>query len=164
MTKKDAYLQPSAEELIYCLSEHSYFTKQVDTFKSRLLNQIKRKQFFLIPDEHYEFNVLAQGLTNAPVIFQGVMSHLIATDRWNYIAIYLDDIVIFSHSISIISLRYILSLMLFILKFLLQIVQLLFTRYNFLVILLLRVFSEQNTNYLRYSSPSSLIPSESFSR
>ena len=27
MTKKDAYLQPSAEELIYCLSGHSYFTK-----------------------------------------------------------------------------------------------------------------------------------------
>ena len=27
------------------------------------------------------------------------MSHLIATGRWNYIAIYLDDIVIFSHSL-----------------------------------------------------------------
>ena len=71
----------------------------MDTFKSRLSNQIKRKQFFLTPDEHYEFNVLAQGLTNAPAIFQGVMSHLMATDRWNYIAIYLDDIVIFSHSL-----------------------------------------------------------------
>ena len=27
VTKKDAYLQLSAEELIYCLSGHSYFTK-----------------------------------------------------------------------------------------------------------------------------------------
>ena len=71
----------------------------MNTFKSRLSNQIKRKQFFLTPNEHYEFNVLAQGLTNAPAIFQGFMSHLIVTDRWNYIAIYLDDIDIFSHSL-----------------------------------------------------------------
>ena len=27
VTKKDAYPHPSAEELIYCLSGHSYFTK-----------------------------------------------------------------------------------------------------------------------------------------
>ena len=71
----------------------------MDTFKPRLSNQIKRKQVFLTPDECYEFNVLSQSLTNAPAIFQGVMSHLIAADRWNYIAIYLDDIVIFSHSL-----------------------------------------------------------------
>ena len=71
----------------------------MDTFKSRLSNQIKRRQFFLTSDEHYEFNVLAQGLTNAPAIFQSVMSHLIATALWNYIVIYLDDIVIFSHSL-----------------------------------------------------------------
>ena len=71
----------------------------MDTFKSRLSNQIKRKQFFLTPDEHYEFNILAQGLTNAAAIFQGVMTHLIATARWNYIVIYLGDIVIFSHSL-----------------------------------------------------------------
>ena len=27
VTKKDAYPHPSAEELMYCLSGHSYFTK-----------------------------------------------------------------------------------------------------------------------------------------
>ena len=69
------------------------------TFKSRLSNKIKRRQLFFTSDENYEFNVLARDLTNAPAIFQSVMSHLIATARWNYIVIYLDDIVIFSHSL-----------------------------------------------------------------
>ena len=71
----------------------------MDIFKFRLLNSDKEKTAFVTPDGHYEFNVLAQCLMNAPASFQRVMNNLIATGRWDYVVIYLDDIVIFSHSL-----------------------------------------------------------------
>ena len=102
ITKKDAYPQPSAEELIYRLSGHTYFTKldlKSGYFQIPIAESDKEKTGFVTPDGHYEFNVLAQGLMNAPASFQRVMNNLIATGRWDYVVIYLDDIVIFSHSL-----------------------------------------------------------------
>jgi hypothetical protein len=102
ITKKDAYPQPSAEELIYRLSGHSYFTKldlKSGYFQIPIAEGDKEKTAFVTPDGHYEFNVLAQGLTNAPASFQRVMNNLIATGRWDYVVVYLDDILVFSHSL-----------------------------------------------------------------
>ncbi|CAF3652495.1 unnamed protein product [Rotaria sp. Silwood1] len=102
ITDKDAYPQPTAEELIYRISGHSYFTKldlKSGYFQIPIAESDKEKTAFATPDGHYEFNVLAQGLMNAPASFQRVMNNLIATGRWDYIVIYLDDIVIFSHSL-----------------------------------------------------------------
>lgn len=102
ITKKDAYPQPSAEELIYRLSGHSYFTKldlKSGYFQIPIAEADKEKTAFVTPDGHYEFNVLPQGLMNAPASFQRVMNNLLATGRWDYVVIYLDDIVIFSHSL-----------------------------------------------------------------
>ncbi|CAF2925404.1 unnamed protein product [Rotaria sp. Silwood2] len=102
MTRKDAYPQPSAEELIYRLSEHIYFTKldlKSGYFQIPIVESDKEKTAFVTSDGHYEFNVLAQGLMNAPASFQRVMNNLLATGRWNYVVIYLDDIVIFSYSL-----------------------------------------------------------------
>lgn len=102
ITKKDAYPQPSAEELIYRLSGHSFFTKldlKSGYFQIPIAEADKEKTAFVTPDGHYEFNVLPQGLMNAPASFQRVMNNLLATGRWDYVVIYLDDIVIFSHSL-----------------------------------------------------------------
>jgi len=84
ITKKYAYPQPSAEELIFRLSGHRYFTKldlksgylQIPTAESD-----KEKTGFVTPDAHYEFNVLAQRLMNAPASFQRIMNNLLATGR-----------------------------------------------------------------------------------
>ena len=49
MTKKDAYLQPFAEELIYCLSGHSYFTKldlEQGYFQILIIESDKQKAVF----------------------------------------------------------------------------------------------------------------------
>ena len=37
---------------------------------------------------------------NAPPIFQRVMNNLIATGRWNFVVVYLDDILIFSDTVA----------------------------------------------------------------
>ncbi|CAF4626058.1 unnamed protein product, partial [Rotaria sp. Silwood2] len=102
ITKKDAYPQPSPEELIYRLSGHTYFTKldlKSGYFQIPISEEDKEKTAFVTPDGHYEFNVLPQGLMNAPASFQRVMNNLLATGRWDYVVVYLDDIVIFSHSL-----------------------------------------------------------------
>ena len=144
VTKKDVYPRPSAEELIYRLFRHGYFTKldlEQRYFQILIIESDKEKTAFVTSDGHYEFNVLAQDLKSALANFQGFMSNLIATLRWNYIAIYFDDTVIFSHLLEAMSLRYFLFLMLLTLRFLLQNARLQFTRYNFLVILLLTLLS-----------------------
>jgi transposase InsO family protein len=102
VTKKDSYPQPSAEELLLRLAGHRYFTKldlKSGYFQIPITDADKEKTAFVTPDGHYEFNVLAQGLMNAPATFQRVMNNLIATGRWDYVVVYLDDIVIFSHTL-----------------------------------------------------------------
>ncbi|CAF4871872.1 unnamed protein product, partial [Rotaria sp. Silwood2] len=94
ITKKDAYPQPSPEELIYRLSGHTYFTKldlKSGYFQIPIAEEDKEKTVFVTPDGHYEFNVLPQGLMNAPASFQRVMNNLLATGRWDYVVVYLDD-------------------------------------------------------------------------
>ena len=100
VTKKDCFPQPSAEELLLRLAGHTFFTKldlKSGYFQIPIATADKEKTAFVTPDGHYEFNILAQGLMNAPPTFQRVMNNLIATGRWDYVVVYLDDIVVFSH-------------------------------------------------------------------
>ncbi|CAF4360715.1 unnamed protein product [Rotaria magnacalcarata] len=102
VTKKDAYPQPTTEELLKRLAGHRFFTKldlKSGYFQVPIPEADKEKTAFVTQDGLYEFNVLAQGLMNAPPTFQCVMNNLIATGRWNYVVVYLDDTLIFSDSI-----------------------------------------------------------------
>ncbi|CAF2908943.1 unnamed protein product [Rotaria sp. Silwood2] len=102
ITKKDSYPQPSAEELLHRLAGHQYFTK-VDLksgyFQIPIHESDIPKTAIITQDGLYEFTVLAQGLMNAPPTFQRVMNELLANGRWDYVVVYLDDIVIFSKTI-----------------------------------------------------------------
>lgn len=103
VTKKDAYPQPTTEELLNRLAGHRFFTKldlKSGYFQIPISEVDKEKTAFVTQDGLYEFNVLAQGLMNAPPTFQRVMNNLIATGRWNYVVVYLDDILIFSDTIA----------------------------------------------------------------
>lgn len=102
VTKKDAYPQPTTEELLNRLAGHRFFTKldlKAGYFQIPISEADKEKTAFITQDGLYEFNVLAQGLMNAPPTFQRVMNNLIATGRWNYVVVYLDDILVFSDTI-----------------------------------------------------------------
>ena len=100
VTKKESYPQRSVEELLLHLARHRYFTKldlKSGYFLIPITDADKEKTAFVTPEGHFEFNVLAQGLMNASATFQRVMNNLIATGRWDYVVVYFDDIVIFSH-------------------------------------------------------------------
>ncbi len=99
ITKKDSYPQPSAEELLHRLAGHRYFTKldlKSGYFQIPIHESDIPKTAIATQDGLYEFTVLAQGLMNAPPTFQRVMNELLANGRWDYVVVYLDDIVIFS--------------------------------------------------------------------
>ena len=102
ISKKDSYPQPSAEELLQRLAGHRYFTKldlKAGYFQIPIQQSDIPKTAIITQDGLYEFTVLAQGLMNAPPTFQRVMNELLANGRWDYVVVYLDDIVVFSHTI-----------------------------------------------------------------
>lgn len=55
------------------------------------------KTAFTVPGGHYQFKVLPFGLTNAPATFQHAMNKLFAKQS-AFVAVYLDDILIFSEN------------------------------------------------------------------
>ena len=76
--RKMLITQPSAEELLYRLLEHSDFTKldlKNGYFQTSITRDDKEKPAFVVCDENYEFNVVPQGLMNAPASFQRVMNN-----------------------------------------------------------------------------------------
>lgn len=60
----------------------------------------KKKTAFSTPCGHYKFNVMPFGLTNAPATFQQLMECILSGLTYNQCLIYLDDIIIFSTSIT----------------------------------------------------------------
>jgi hypothetical protein len=60
----------------------------------------REKTAFITADGLYQFRVMPFGLTNAPSTFQRMMDVMLAGLKWNTCLVYLDDIVIFSDSIS----------------------------------------------------------------
>ncbi|CAF1583655.1 unnamed protein product [Rotaria magnacalcarata] len=101
ITMKDSYPLPHMEETINQLGGSSYFSKmdlKSGYFQLPIDEKDKPKTAFITSRGLWEFNVLPQGLKNAPPSFQRVLNNLLATGRWQFCLIYLDDIIIFSKS------------------------------------------------------------------
>ncbi|CAF4447474.1 unnamed protein product [Didymodactylos carnosus] len=100
--KKDSFPQPTTEELLQRLGGNRYFTKldlKSGYFQIPILEHDKEKTAFVTQDGLWEFNVLPQGVMNGPPTFQRVMHNLIGNGRWDYVVVYLDDILIFSKTL-----------------------------------------------------------------
>ncbi|CAF4955322.1 unnamed protein product [Rotaria sp. Silwood1] len=101
ITIKDCYPQPTVEELLNRLGGHSWFTKidlKSGYYQIPIHPADKSKTAFITQDGLYQFQVLPMGLMNAPPTFQRVMNNIIGYNRWDYILVYLDDILVFSNS------------------------------------------------------------------
>ncbi|CAF3406605.1 unnamed protein product [Rotaria socialis] len=60
------------------------------------LKKIAKKAASSTRDNHYQFTVLPQGITNGPATFQRVINHILGPARWKYPLAYIDDIIIYS--------------------------------------------------------------------
>jgi hypothetical protein len=59
-------------------------------------DETKEKSAFTSPFGLFQFNVLSQGLTNAPPGFQRLMDFVLSGIQWQFSMVYLDDILVFS--------------------------------------------------------------------
>ncbi|CAF4975208.1 unnamed protein product [Rotaria sp. Silwood1] len=99
ITIKDAFPLPRIDEIFDQLSDAMYYTKfdfKSGYFQVPLSKEDRPKTAFSTRDNHYQFTVLPQGITNGPATFQRVINHILGPTRWKYALAYIDDIIIYS--------------------------------------------------------------------
>ncbi|CAF4633599.1 unnamed protein product, partial [Didymodactylos carnosus] len=101
ITIKDAFPLPRIDEIFDQLSDAMYFTKfdfKSGYFQIPLAKEDRPKTAFSTRDNHYQFTVLPQGVTNGPATFQRIINHILGPTRWRYALAYIDDIIIYSRT------------------------------------------------------------------
>ncbi|CAF4235885.1 unnamed protein product, partial [Rotaria sp. Silwood2] len=99
ITIKDAFPLPRIDEIFDQLSDATYYTKfdfKSGYFQVPLSKEDRPKTAFSTRDNHYQFTVLPQGISNGPATFQRVINHILGPTRWKYALAYIDDIIIYS--------------------------------------------------------------------
>jgi len=101
ITIKDAFPLPRIDEIFDHLSQAQYFTKfdfKSGYFQIPLSIEDQPKTAFSTRDNHYQFTVLPQGITNGPATFQRVINNILGPARWKYALAYIDDVIIYSNT------------------------------------------------------------------
>jgi hypothetical protein len=99
ITIRDAFPLPRIDEIFDQLTDAVYFTKfdfKSGYFQIPLSEEERPKTAFSTRDNHYQFTVLPQGITNGPATFQRIVNHILGPTRWRYALAYIDDIIIYS--------------------------------------------------------------------
>ncbi len=99
ITVHNKYPLPRIDDLIDKMSGAKCFSSldlASGYHQIRIAEEDVPKTAFSTPFGHYQFKVLAFGLTNAPATFQYAMNDLFAAQLGRYVCVYLDDILIFS--------------------------------------------------------------------
>ncbi len=102
ITVKNTYPLPLMSSAFERLQGASFFTK-LDLRNAYHLVRIREgdewKTAFNTPRGHFEYCVLPFGLSNAPAVFQALVNDVLRDMLDQFIYVYLDDILIFSHSL-----------------------------------------------------------------
>ncbi|CAF1483246.1 unnamed protein product [Rotaria sordida] len=99
ITTKDAFPIPRIDDIFDHLSQAEYYTTidfKSGYFQVGLDQKDRPKTAFSTRDQHYQFTVLPQGVTNDPPAFQRIVSQILGPTRWQYSLAYLDDVIIYS--------------------------------------------------------------------
>ncbi|CAF4780676.1 unnamed protein product, partial [Rotaria sp. Silwood2] len=99
ITIKDAFPLPRIDETFDQLSDATYYTKfdfKSGYYQVPLSKEDRPKTAFSTHDNHYQFTVLPQGITNGPATFRRVINHILGPTRWKYALAYIDDVIIYS--------------------------------------------------------------------
>lgn len=99
ITAKDAFPIPRIDDIFDQLSQAEYYTTidfKSGYFQVGLDPKDRPKTAFSTRDQHFQFTVLPQGVTNGPPAFQRIVSKILGPTRWQYSLAYLDDVIIYS--------------------------------------------------------------------
>ena len=100
-TSKHAGPLPVVQELLNELSGATHFScldLQQGYNQIRIAPGDRHKTAFSTPFGHFEWNVLAFGLCNAPAVFQKLLNSVYADELGRFVVVYLDDILVYSKS------------------------------------------------------------------
>ncbi len=102
ITVKNTYPLPLMSSAFEHLQGALFFTK-LDLRNAYHLVRIREgdewKTAFNTPRGHFEYRALPFGLSNAPAVFQALVNDVLRDMLDQFIYVYLDDILIFSHSL-----------------------------------------------------------------
>ena len=101
VTIKDAFPLPRIDEIFDQLTDARYYTKfdfKSGYFQIPLSKPDRPKTAFSTRDNHYQFTVLPQGITNGPATFQRIINYILGPARWKYALAYIDDVIIYSNT------------------------------------------------------------------
>ena len=103
ITKRDFYPLPRIDDILDQLGGNKYFTT-LDLISGYwqigIAEKDREKTAFITQDGLYEFNRMPFGLKCAPATFQRVMDKVLYGLKGNHCMVYLDDIVIYSKTIT----------------------------------------------------------------
>ncbi|GBG61607.1 hypothetical protein CBR_g22405 [Chara braunii] len=100
-TVKNNYPMPRSDELFDRLAGNRFFTKidlRSGSHQIRVAVADQPKTAFRSRFGHYEFTVMPFGLTNAAATFQRAMNNIFRDILEQYVLVYLDDILVYSHT------------------------------------------------------------------
>ena len=98
ITKRNSYPLPLIDDILALLGNAKFFSSldlKSGYWQVLMDEKDKEKTAFACHKGLYEFNKMPFGLSNAPAIFQELMSHVLA-DCTDFATAYLDDILVFS--------------------------------------------------------------------
>ena len=101
ITKIDRYPLPRIDELLETFRTASWFTTldlASGYWQVEMNEEDKEKTAFITHKGLYEFNVMPFGLCNAPGTFQRLMNYVLQDFLGKFVAVYLDDIIIYSRT------------------------------------------------------------------
>jgi hypothetical protein len=101
-TKKDSYPLPRINECLDSLGNATFFSTfdlRSGYFQIAMEETDKDKTAFLTRRGSFRYTSLPFGLCNAPATFQRLMDTVLAGLKYEICLVYLDDIILFSHSV-----------------------------------------------------------------
>ena len=101
ITEVDRYPLPRIDEMLESFRTASWFTTldlASGYWQVEMSERDKKKTAFITHKGLYEFNVMPFGLCNAPGTFQRLMNHVLQEFLGKFVAVYIDDIIIYSNS------------------------------------------------------------------
>lgn len=101
-TTPDQYTTPRIDDALDCLSGSKWFSVldlRSGYYQIAMADEDKEKTAFICPLGFYQFERMPQGITGAPATFQRLMEKAVGDMNLLQVLVYLDDLIVFGHSL-----------------------------------------------------------------